>query len=843
MIHRLIFVIFACVGMLLSSGSMAGQDRWTPIGPVGAPITYIAADPRVASTLYASDGQHLFKSTDTGTTWRATLALPTSFEVTVTSFLCPTSYFVHPANGAIFATACYGLFRSLDGGDSWQTLSAPSAPFSVVGGDPHNGMVVYGLLGAVTTSGANNAGAVKSTDGGATWVPLGSPSPNGGVTSIVVDALQPQVLYAVGLYGVFRSTDGGAHWAAANIGLPASDIVNLAQIGTKLVLAVDGFGVFVSTDQAATWSPSNTGLTDGRVVAFVASPGSVSPLYLLAGLRGGDAALSSFRSVDDGATWTPVGPLVFGGGGLTGGPGPPLAAGPPPYVFTTTSTGMVISTDGGLTWHSLSTSIGLPNVPTLTMLVDSGSPAILYAATYFNGGYRSSDRGTDWNELGLFLGYPPLPQAVSPTRTGVVYGLSNDLARSTDYGANWTDFFFFPLISHTSFQTVRESASNSNRVVVGANQFLAQFPGFPLVSTSDDSGATWKNASAGLPQGRLGPITINPTDQQTMYAGVDKFVFKTTNGGDLWVTMSSGLSAAVADIAINPLQPNIVYVATAPPQANYSNVTAPVQANDSNVGGLYVSFDGGATWTFNQSLGHVALTSLALDPHQPTTLYAGSDGQGVFRSSDAGQTWTAMSNGLTTIDALRTRMLAIDPIDTRNLYVATDAGAFALTLAQPGLVASVIEYYAPQFDDYFITPAIGEIHVLDTQVIPGWYRTGYSFEAYVEPTPGANPLCRFYIPPASHFFSGVSGECAAVLAFNVPPFVLESPNSFYLPSADMTTGACPAGLIPVYRLYNNKPTVTNHRYTTDLAVKAQMVAKGYIAEGYGPNAVMMCAPP
>ena len=181
---------------------------------------------------------------------------------------------------------------------------------------------------------------------------------------------------------------------------------------------------------------------------------------------------------------------------------------------------------------------------------------------------------------------------------------------------------------------------------------------------------------------------------------------------------------------------------------------------------------------------------------------------------------------------------------TRPQGPACDIGAFELKASgspPPGL-ANVIEYYAPQFDDYFITLAIDEIHALDTQAIPGWYRTGYSFEAYVEPMPGADPLCRFYIPPASHFFSGSSAECAAVLKFNVPPFVYESPNSFYLPAPDMTTGVCPAGLIPVYRLYNNKPMLTNHRYTTDLAVKAQMVAKGYIAEGYGPDRVMMCAP-
>lgn len=831
MFDRFVLVLLTVAVLVVSRAASAGVDRWTPIGPVGAPITYIAADPHVPSTLYASDGQHLFKTTDTGTTWRPTLALPTTFEVTVTSFLCPTAYFVHPASGAIFASACYGLFRSVDSGNSWQTLSAPGVPFSVIGGDPSNGLVVYGLIGHPGETGPSNGEAVKSADGGATWASLGLPSPNGGITSIIVDAVQPQVLYAIGANGAFRSIDGGAHWASANTGLPASYIINLVQIGTKLVLATYGYGIFVSTNQATTWSPSNIGLTDGRVVALVASPGSVSPLYLLAGdpVNFG-SVLSSFRSTDDAATWTAVGSLVLGDRGLA----VPLAAGPPPNVFSSTTAGMVISKDGAATWQAVSTNSGLPHVPVRTVLVDSGDPTTIYAASFFNVGYRSRNRGAQWTELGFFAGYAPSPAAVSPTRNGIVYGISSDLVRSADYGDNWVDFLFLPLIAGTTFQTVKESTADANVIVFGANRFVGEpIPSSPVVKISNDSGATWQDATAGLPfAAHLGAIAIDPTDAQTMYAGVNNLIFKTINGGALWVNMSSGLSqATIFEIAINSLQPSILYAAT-----------APANSNDRNAGGLYISLDGATTWTFCQALGHFALTSVVVDPHQPTTLYVGSNGQGVFRSADAGQTWTPISDGLNSIDALRVQSVAIDSIDTRNLYIGTDAGAFVVTLAQPGRVATVIEYYAPQFDDYFITPVMDEIHVLDTQVIPGWYRTGYSFEAYVEPTPGADPLCRFYIPPASHFFSGLAAECAAVLAFNVPPFVFESSNSFYLPAPDMTTGVCPSGLIPVYRLYNNKPMLTNHRYTTDLAVKAQMVTKGYIAEGYGPNRVMMCAP-
>ena len=49
--------------------------------------------------------------------------------------------------------------------------------------------------------------------------------------------------------------------------------------------------------------------------------------------------------------------------------------------------------------------------------------------------------------------------------------------------------------------------------------------------------------------------------------------------------------------------------------------------------------------------------------------------------------------------------------------------------------------------------------------------------------------------------------------------------------------------MPVYRLYDdNRGGVPNHRYTTDLTVRAQMIAQGWMPEGVGPNAVEMCSP-
>ena len=66
------------------------------------------------------------------------------------------------------------------------------------------------------------------------------------------------------------------------------------------------------------------------------------------------------------------------------------------------------------------------------------------------------------------------------------------------------------------------------------------------------------------------------------------------------------------------------------------------------------------------------------------------------------------------------------------------------------------------------------------------------------------------------------------------------PKSIASRTPDHATGACPDGTIAVYRLFNQRADA-NHRYTTDPAVRAQMIARGYVPEGYGPEGVAMCA--
>jgi serine protease len=172
---------------------------------------------------------------------------------------------------------------------------------------------------------------------------------------------------------------------------------------------------------------------------------------------------------------------------------------------------------------------------------------------------------------------------------------------------------------------------------------------------------------------------------------------------------------------------------------------------------------------------------------------------------------------------------------------AAVTAAAAIVSTAPETV-DVIEFYNASLDHYFITWVSQEIAKLDAGMTPTrWTRTGYGFKTQTSAHSGTSPVCRFYIPPAkgdSHFFGRGTVECNATALKN-PDFVLEDPAfmQMTLPNA----GVCPAGTTPVYRVFSNRIDA-NHRYMTDRTVRAQMVALGWLAEGDGPDLVVMCAP-
>ena len=179
------------------------------------------------------------------------------------------------------------------------------------------------------------------------------------------------------------------------------------------------------------------------------------------------------------------------------------------------------------------------------------------------------------------------------------------------------------------------------------------------------------------------------------------------------------------------------------------------------------------------------------------------------------------------------------------------AGSLTLVLLPPPVaLIQVVEFFHEEQNHYFISADPAEINGLDTGYFPGWTRTGGSFKAYVTGSsagPSIHPVCRFYRPPiggiSTHFYSGDTHECYLVPVLFADEWQIESDNVFQIDLPDKTTGVCPGGTIPVYRLFNNIFATPNHRYTTSLVVVLTMVAAGWVREGYGPDSVIMCAVP
>lgn len=178
------------------------------------------------------------------------------------------------------------------------------------------------------------------------------------------------------------------------------------------------------------------------------------------------------------------------------------------------------------------------------------------------------------------------------------------------------------------------------------------------------------------------------------------------------------------------------------------------------------------------------------------------------------------------------------------------AGATASVTAPAGPpTVSVVEYHHAAFDHYFITPVPGEIALLDAHAPPfeDWSRTGFSFNAYPNAgaPAGSTAICRLFNShfgaKSSHFYGPKGSVCDDTLRI-FPDWSLEDDKLFNTMLPDAATGACPAGTIPVYRMYNQgMGGAPNHRFVTSLAERQKMLDQGFVAEGAGIG-VGMCVP-
>ena len=184
--------------------------------------------------------------------------------------------------------------------------------------------------------------------------------------------------------------------------------------------------------------------------------------------------------------------------------------------------------------------------------------------------------------------------------------------------------------------------------------------------------------------------------------------------------------------------------------------------------------------------------------------------------------------------------LSMNPADLADVAAYIADGS----IPKPS-VGTAIEYYHAVFGHYFVTAIPDEISKLDAGVFVGWARTGQTFNVYTTQGSvfkGLVAVCRFFTtafpPTSSHFYAPRGLGCEDTFAN--ADWQYEG-DVFYTPLPD-ASGTCPSNAVPVYRLYNNgQGGAPNHRFTTSMDIRSQMLASGFIAEGAGIG-VGMCSP-
>jgi photosystem II stability/assembly factor-like uncharacterized protein len=144
-----------------------------------------------------------------------------------------------------------------------------------------------------------------------------------------------------------------------------------------------------------------------------------------------------------------------------------------------------------------------------------------------------------------------------------------------------------------------------------------------------DGGDTWTRT--GIPEILVRVVQVAPNNSDIIYAGTNDGVYKSEDGGNTWT--QKGLDGAkwVNTIAIDPLNPDILYAGAGKPYSSYSG----------EIIGIFKSTDGGETWQEKLSEGLDAVVALLIDTNNSSYIYAGvNDGKLGFRkSTDGGETW------------------------------------------------------------------------------------------------------------------------------------------------------------------------------------------------------------
>ena len=661
---------------------------WTSVGPspisqgasaVNGLVSAIAVHPANSNVVYiGTAGGGAWRTDDGGASWIPLFDRQLSLAVGE-----PGALAIDPTNpavvylgtsGRVAAQPQAGLFKSTDAGGSWirlgsgypanntgNALQFVNQWINVIIVDSANSNVLYL---------ASTSGCFRSVDGGQNWT--AGVNAFGDARSLTLDASSPaanRILYAgINGRGVFRSNDGGQNWTQILSGAtPAvATAIGAAPAGfSKTIVAIapptsppspggvqvlyatlqgtggapDPVGVFMSTDQGANWTQRTatgmpTGTQGGYSFHMAVDPGSPGDgandiLYF--------AAVGHARSSDSGNTFT----------ALTGVHADnhswgffPQASPTPSIAFCGNDGGLYRSTDGGVTWNSLSAGglqtglfYNLDVRPDATGSNNVGALQDNGTQTQIGGtglGWVSAQGGDGWDVV------------YDGTVAGQVYCTSGfwspapctRIWRSTNDGASFpTEITPWGTTSDAGcyLGPLATDPSSGGILYASGSQNLWQ---------SQDGGNNWRVLSAFA---GTGDVDVARTNGNNVAIAVGNQVFVTTNAlaatvgpptGVVFTDITRNLPPRnVARIAFDPNDPNTLYV-----------VLGGLNGGAGNIGHVFRTTMAASAWTDISPNLDVPFNAIALDGSDtPTSVYAGTD-FGVIRSIDAGASWSILDD-------------------------------------------------------------------------------------------------------------------------------------------------------------------------------------------------------
>jgi photosystem II stability/assembly factor-like uncharacterized protein len=299
----------------------------------------------------------------------------------------------------------------------------------------------------------------------------------------------------------------------------------------------------------------------------------------------------------------------------------------PDILYVTTNDYIYKSRDGGKTWANISK--GMSHSRVIAMAVDPSYPATVYAGTKGDAVYKSYDGGQRWASMRSGLDDATISSVVN-------------------------QFVFDPY--------------DSNHIFVATTMGIFE---------TKTGGGSWVKKMEGMKEVLMVvALGMDPTRPAVLYAGTSGGVYKSVNEGGHWEKVNNGLvppemikssrALNVTSIHVDPFEPDTVYAATlsglfksTDGAASWDRIGQSLQdqmiiamiPDRSKKGVIYItgrdgvhrSGDGGANWkTLNKGFASTNIRSIAQSATNPDLFYAGTNGSGLYRSRDAGETWESM---------------------------------------------------------------------------------------------------------------------------------------------------------------------------------------------------------